>query len=437
MGTNNIHTARGLALEIVGEILGQSAYSNIALNKWLSSSKLSAKDKGLVTELVYGTISHKITLEWYLSHFVADREKLEPWVYYLLMLSLYQLLYLDKIPQHALVNEAVNLAKDGRGTEKLVNAILRSILREGLPDPNTIKRKNKRLSVCYSIPIWLVQMLNKEYGEERAEKIFASLQFRNKASVRVTDRIHLTDLKEELGAELSPLSPVALVKNSGHFAGSQAFKEGRIAIQDETSQLVAPTLNLQGHEYVLDACAAPGGKTCHIASYLTTGNVLALDLYDHKLALIEENARRLGLEERITTKRLDATKIATEFGEEQFDAVLVDAPCSGIGLIRRKPDIRYNKDIIDSDSLSSVQLKILDSVCQTVKKGGIITYSTCTIIAKENQEVIHKFLVNHPNFEQVRLQHSCEDIMVDGCLLITPEQYRTDGFFISQLRRIS
>ena len=266
MGTNNIHTARGLALEIVGEILGQSAYSNIALNKWLSSSKLSAKDKGLVTELVYGTISHKITLEWYLSHFVADREKLEPWVYYLLMLSLYQLLYLDKIPQHALVNEAVNLAKDGRGTEKLVNAILRSILREGLPDPNTIKRKNKRLSVCYSIPIWLVQMLNKEYGEERAEKIFASLQFRNKASVRVTDRIHLTDLKEELGAELSPLSPVALVKNSGHFAGSQAFKEGRIAIQDETSQLVAPTLNLQGHEYVLDACAAPGGKTCHIAS---------------------------------------------------------------------------------------------------------------------------------------------------------------------------
>lgn len=434
---NKHETARGLALSVLEQVFDQGAYSNIALNKALEFSRLSAQDKGLATELVYGTVSRKIILEWYLAHFIEDREKLDTWVYYLLMLSLYQLVYLDKLPVHAVVNEAVNLAKRKPGTDKFVNAILRKMSQSTLPNPAEIKRKNKRLSVQYSVPVWLVQTLIAEYGDERAEKIFQSLHIRNKASIRVTDGKQVEGLAEELDAQQSQLSPVGLVKSQGHFAATDYFKQGLITIQDETSQLVAPTLDIQGDEMILDACAAPGGKTCHMGSYLTSGKILALDLYEHKLALIEENAQRLGLADKIETKRLDASRVHEEFGPDTFDKILVDAPCSGMGLIRRKPDIRYNKAAMDFDSLKAIQLQILDSVCQSLKIGGIITYSTCTIIAKENQEVIHEFLQNHPNFEQVMLEHPKSDIMVDGCLLITPEQYQTDGFFIGQLRRKS
>ncbi|HFU4459821.1 TPA: 16S rRNA (cytosine(967)-C(5))-methyltransferase RsmB [Streptococcus suis] len=437
MVVNKHETARSLALTVLEQVFDQGAYSNIALNKALDFSRLSAQDKGLATELVYGTVSRKITLEWYLAHFIEDRDKLDTWVYYLLMLSLYQLVYLDKLPPHAVVNEAVDIAKRKAGTDKFVNAILRKMSQSTLPNPAEIKRKNKRLSVQYSVPVWLVQTLIAEYGDDRAEGIFQSLHIRNKASIRVTDGKQVEGLAEELGAQHSQLSPVGLVKAQGHFAATDYFKQGLITIQDETSQLVAPTLDIQGDEIILDACAAPGGKTCHMASYLTDGKILALDLYDHKLTLIEENATRLGLADKIETKRLDASRVHEEFGPATFDKILVDAPCSGIGLIRRKPDIRYNKAAMDFDSLKAIQLQILDSVCQSLKIGGIITYSTCTIIAKENQEVIHEFLQNHPNFEQVMLEHPKSDIMVDGCLLITPEQYQTDGFFIGQLRRKS
>lgn len=430
-------TARGLALTTLLEVFDKGAYSNIALNQALSQSDLSDKDKALVTELVYGTLSRKITLEWYLAHVIEDRDKLDSWVYYLLLLSLYQLLYLDKIPNHAVVNEAVQLAKRGKGTDKFVNAILRKLLSTDLPDPASIKRKNKRYSVQYSLPVWLVTKIIEEYGEERAQAIFASLLIRNKASVRVTDINRLEEIQANLGAERSRLSPVGLVKEQGHFAGTDYFKQGLLTVQDESSQLVAPTLDLQGEEQVLDACAAPGGKTCHMASYLTSGQVTALDLYDHKLTLIEENAQRLGVADRVRTRKLDATQVAEAFGPDRFDKILVDAPCSGIGLIRRKPDIRYNKDNQDFASLQAIQLQILDSVCQSLKKGGIITYSTCTIIGKENQEVIQAFLETHPDFEQVALTHPCSDIVQEGCILITPELYGTDGFFIGQVRRKS
>ncbi|HEL2402663.1 TPA: 16S rRNA (cytosine(967)-C(5))-methyltransferase RsmB [Streptococcus suis] len=437
MVVNKHETARSLALSVLEDVFEQGAYSNIALNKALEASTLSVQDKGLATELVYGTVSRKITLEWYLAHFIEDREKLDTWVYYLLMLSLYQMLYLDKLPTHAVVNEAVTLAKRGRGADKFVNAILRKISQSTLPNPTDIKRKNKRLSIQYSVPVWLVQTLIAEYGDERAEKIFQSIHLRNKASIRVTNSQQIDRLAEELDAHHSPLSPVGLVKPHGHFAATDYFKQGLITIQDETSQLVAPTLKIQGEEQILDACAAPGGKTCHMASYLTSGKIMALDLYEHKLTLIEENAKRLGLADKIETKRLDASRVHEEFGPDTFDKILVDAPCSGIGLIRRKPDIRYNKAAMDFENLKTIQLQILDSVCQSLKIGGIITYSTCTIIAKENQEVIDEFLQTHPNFEQVLLEHPRADIMVDGCLLITPEQYQTDGFFIGQFRRKS
>ncbi|AMB83767.1 16S rRNA methyltransferase [Streptococcus salivarius] len=329
-------TARGQALEVLEEVFQEGAYSNIALNAHLSKSQLTDKDKALVTEIVYGTLARKITLEWILAHVIEDRDKLEPWVYDLLLLSLYQLAYLDKIPAHAVVNDAVAIAKNRgnkKGAEKLVNAVLRKLSSQPLPNPSQIKRVNKRYSVQYSLPVWLVKKLIDQYGEDRALAIFQSLFVRNKASVRVTDASRLEEIEEATGAERSVLS------------------------------------------------------------------------------------------------------LHQVFPADSFDKILVDAPCSGIGLIRRKPDIKYNKDLQDFESLKAVQLDILSSVCQTLRKGGIITYSTCTIIAEENQEVIQAFLESHPDFEQVALDHPCKDIVVNGCLAITPEQYLTDGFFIAQLRK--
>ena len=433
-----VETARSLALAVLEDVLMNQAYSNIALNKHLKGSQLSVADKGLVTEIVYGTVARKLTLEWYLSHFIEDRDKLDNWLYILLLLSAYQLRYLDKIPNHAVVNEAVELAKARKkGSEKLVNAVLRRILREGWPDIDSIKRKNKRDSIAYSLPVWIVSKLKEEYGEERAQAIFKSLLVRNKASIRVTDLSRKEEIKAVLEANDSPLSPSSLVKEQGHFAGHDLFSEGAITIQDESSQLVAPTLDLQGHEQVLDACAAPGGKTAHMASYLTSGKVTALDLYDHKLDLIQENAERLGVADRLQTQKLDARKVHEFFEKDSFDKILVDAPCSGIGLLRRKPDIKYNKETADFTSLQEIQLEILGSVCQTLRKGGIITYSTCTIVSEENFQVVEAFLESHPEFEQVKLEHECKDILKDGCILITPELYGSDGFFISQFRKIS
>ena len=433
-----VETARNLALKVLEDVLVNQAYSNIALNKHLKGSQLSAADKGLVTELVYGTVTRKLTLEWYLSHFIEDRDKLDNWLYVLLLMSTYQLQYLDKVPDHAVVNEAVELAKfRKKGSEKLVNAVLRRILREGLPDIASIKRKNKRDSIAYSLPVWLVSKLKEEYGEERSQAIFESLLKRNKASIRVTDLSRKEEIKTLLSASDSILSNTGLVKEQGYFAGHDLFAEGAITIQDESSQLVAPTLHLQGEEKVLDACAAPGGKTVHIASYLTTGQVTALDLYDHKLNLIQENAERLGVADRVRTEKLDARKVHDFFGQNCFDRILVDAPCSGIGLLRRKPDIKYNKETADFMSLQEIQLEILGSVCQTLRKDGIITYSTCTIVSEENFQVVQTFLERHPEFEQVKLEHECKDILKDGCILITPELYGSDGFFISQFRKIS
>ena len=433
-----VETARSLALAVLEDVFINQAYSNIALNKHLKGSQLSAADKGLVTELVYGTVARKLTLEWYLSHFIEDRDQLNSWLYVLLLMSAYQLRYLNKIPDHAVVNEAVELAKvRKKGSEKLVNAVLRRILREGWPDVDSIKRKNKRDSIAYSLPVWLVSKLKEEYGEERAQAIFKSLLVRNKASIRVTDLRRKEEIKALLEAADSPLAATGLVKEQGHFAGHDLFAEGVITIQDESSQLVAPTLDLQGDEQVLDACAAPGGKTAHMASYLTSGKVTALDLYDHKLDLIQENVQRLGVADRVQTQKLDARKVHEFFEKDSFDKILVDAPCSGIGLLRRKPDIKYNKEMADFASLQQIQLEILGSVCQTLRKGGIITYSTCTIVSEENFHVVEAFLESHPEFEQVKLEHECKDILKDGCILITPELYGSDGFFISQFRKIS
>jgi 16S rRNA (cytosine967-C5)-methyltransferase len=236
------------------------------------------------------------------------------------------------------------------------------------------------------------------------------------------------------------VSPFGLVSEKGNLSKTSLFERGLLTMQDESSMLVAPTLKIEPHHQVLDACAAPGGKTTHIALFLDSekgGKVTALDIYEHKIKLIDENVARLKMEDRVETVLGDATEVHQTFPRESFDRILVDAPCSGLGLMRRKPDIKYTKEYQDFSGLQKIQLDILESVSTCLKKNGIITYSTCTILEEENQVVVNKFLSKHPEFvlEEVFVPKSVQKLVKDGVVQILPHHFSTDGFFISCLRK--
>lgn len=448
MGNKLKQTPRYIAMEILDNIEKRKSFSNIELDQALNTHNLIPADVGLVTELVYGVTQRKYTLDYYLEPYIRKPEELEKWVRQLLRLSVYQLVYLDKVPAHAIVNEAVKISKEKghSGTSGFVNAVMRNIQRDGIRKLDALKNPIKRMSIEYSVPEWLVQTYVAELGQDEAEVLFASLLETSKSSLRVNPSVNTVEkaqlaLQEDgFDTEESLLSPVGLVGESGRFAASALFKEGGITIQDETSMLVAPTLDVQPHHVVLDACAAPGGKTTHIASYLSKeagGKVVALDLHEKKLRFIQSNAKRLHLQDVIETKALDARHVADVFESETFDRILVDAPCSGLGLMRRKPDIKYSKTHTDILSLANVQTDILDAVASRLKPNGVLVYSTCTLTPEENEEVVDRFLTKHPEFE-------LEDIEIptleakskkDTFVKIYPHHYQTDGFFIARLRK--
>lgn len=431
--TENPHlqfNARRVALEALTDVFVKDAYANIVLDDLLEESQLSEIDRNFVTALVYGTISKKLLLEHYLKPFLKGKTK--AWVRYLLEMTVYQLVFMDRVPTSAAVDEAVKLAKQqgGQQTANFVNAVLRNFSRANIEE-----NPPKDFGTKYSIPDFLVQKLIKQLSKERAVKIFESLNEPSHVSLRVID----SEVRESVTLQdcrPSELSPVGMIAKSGNFSSTKEFREGKITIQDESSQLVAELLATEPSDKVLDACAAPGGKTCQIAQYLEDGKVTALDLYDHKLRLIQKNAKRLHVSDRIKTEKLDATKVNEHFGQEVFDKILVDAPCSGLGLMRRKPDIKYRKEATDFENLQKIQLGILSSCAESLKKNGIMIYSTCTLADEENFEVVSKFLTAHPDFVQIPLTHDKPEILKDGCIYITPEQFHTDGFFIAKFRKI-
>lgn len=417
--------ARQIALEVLNDIFGNDAYANISLDRHLRDNVIEEIDKPFITALVYGVVSKKDLLEWYSRPFLKKAPK--PWVQMLLNMTIYQIQFMDKVPTSAAVDEAVKIAKiqDGQSTANFVNAVMRSFMRSEHKD-----EEPKTWEIKYSMPKLLLDKMVKQFGGKRTGAILESLETPSHVSLRVIDKT-----VEIAGTRPSELTDTAVIADSGNFAAKQDFLAGKYTIQDESSQLVAPQLELQGDEIVLDACAAPGGKTTHMSSYLTTGHITALDLYDHKLKLIDDNAQRQGVADKITTEKMDATEIYENFGAEKFDRILVDAPCSGIGLIRRKPDIRYRKESSDFSNLHDIQLKILDSASKSLKKNGIMVYSTCTIFDEENFDVIKAFLASHEDFEQVTISHEKNDIITDGCIFLTPEMYHTDGFFVAKFRK--
>jgi len=418
--------ARQTALDVLNDIFGNDAYANISLDRNLRDSELSTVDKAFVTALVYGVVSKKDLLEWHITPFLKKEPK--PWAKMLLLLTVYQILFMDKVPTSAAVDEAVKIAKrrDGQATANFINAVLRNFMRS-----EHRNEEPKDWETKYSMPKLLLDKMVRQFGGKRTGEILESLEKPSHVSLRKID-----PTVEIAGTRASLLTESALIADSGNFAMTEEFQSGRITIQDETSQLVAPQLDLEGTEEVLDACAAPGGKSTHMAQYLTSGHITALDLYDHKLDLINQNAERQHVADKITTQKADATMIFEEFGSDKFDRILVDAPCSGIGLIRRKPDIRYRKESSDFVDLQKIQLEILNSASKSLKKSGIMVYSTCTIFDEENFDVVRQFLESHPNFEQVEISSDKADMIKEGCISITPEMYHTDGFFIAKFKKI-
>ncbi|MCF1684490.1 16S rRNA (cytosine(967)-C(5))-methyltransferase RsmB [Tetragenococcus halophilus] len=441
-------TVRFAALQALERIQKGGAYSNLLLNEEIKKGQLSAKDSRLLTELVYGTVSRQLLLEFYLKPFIANAKKIDAWVKLLLELSIYQLYFLDRIPDHAILNEAVDIAKvrGNVGIGKFVNGVLRNIKRQGLPDTATIDDPIKRLATQISMPQWLTKRLVEEIGMEQTKQLGISLFSPSQVSLRVdTRKITRKQAVESLAQEgieaiESAISEYGIIAKKGFVAKSQLFSEGLLTIQDESSMLVAPALQIEKQHQILDACAAPGGKTTHIASFLDAqenGQVTALDIHKQKVRLIEENAIRMHVEDVVKTKELDARKVNNTFAQSSFDRILVDAPCSGLGLMRRKPDIKYVKKPEDLQSLRTIQLEILESVAPSLKPSGILVYSTCTILPEENQEVVKQFLQKHPEFEliQVSVNEKLNVSLKEKMLTIFPHQYYTDGFFISCLRK--
>jgi 16S rRNA (cytosine967-C5)-methyltransferase len=433
-------SVREAALDVIEAVEKNQSYSNLLLNSVIEKNELPQKDIGLLTELTYGTIQRKLTLDYFLAPFLKG--KLDDWVRQLLRLSLYQIVYLDRIPDRAVLHEAVEIAKKRghKGISGLVNGVLRSIQRKGVPSLEDIKDPLERVSIETSHPFWLVERWANQFGLEKTREMCEM----NLVAPKQTARVNVTKLsREELihnlngeGVEVkaSPVNGEAVQTLRGNLVKTEAYRNGELTIQDESSMLVAHALDLKKDMKVLDACAAPGGKTTHIAELLGgTGEVHALDLHKHKVKLIDENASRLGLE-NVFTDTLDSRKAGGKFEEGSFHRILVDAPCSGLGVLRRKPDIKYAKKEADLHSLQKIQLDILSAVAPLLKEGGVLVYSTCTVDKNENEGTVRSFLSDHPEFEAYPLKNLPEAVQAfteGNELQVFPQDFGGDGFYIS------
>ncbi|MDD6761599.1 MAG: 16S rRNA (cytosine(967)-C(5))-methyltransferase RsmB [Turicibacter sp.] len=438
--------ARELALQTLTDILIDGAYSNHALSEQIEKNELTVQDKNFMTELVYGTLQHEQLLNFYVTPFFNG--KVKAWVRILIQMTLYQMLFLDSVPEHAAISEAVKIAKKrgGQFNGKLVNAILRELTRTPLPSLDTIKDEAERLAVETSHPLWLIKLWSKQFGWEKTIQMARANNERVNVTIRVNGvRGTREELKQKLESEgitceYGNLSQDALVILKGNVIKTKAFEQGWFYVQDESSMLVARALKPKHHSKVLDTCSAPGGKTTHVAELMRqTGTVYAHDVYEHKIKLIEDNVKRLGLTNVVATLQ-DATTLNERYESDSFDAVLVDAPCSGLGILRRHPEVKITKQPSDLDEIMMIQKKILNTVAPLVKVGGTLVYSTCTVNRKENDKMVEQFLAQHPEYELDptlvnRLPEVLHEQTKKGMVQLFPGDYQTDGFFIACLKR--
>ncbi|WP_291581466.1 16S rRNA (cytosine(967)-C(5))-methyltransferase RsmB [Clostridium sp. UBA6640] len=438
--------ARKIATEVVSQVFNNKAYSNIVLGLELNNSDLSEVDKALVTEIVYGTIKYKYSIDKIIQNFTGKNfNKLESFVLNILRISIYQIKYLDKIPDFAAVNEAVNLTKKNVsvGASKLVNGVLRNYLRN-LDKQYYNDNEIEKLAFHHSFPQWLIKHFISHYGRDNAENILKGLNERPAITLRANslkgDYEEVFEALEKNKYDIMEgyVCPEAIrIVNGRSIEANPLFKDGYVTVQDESAMLVAPSMDIEENMTVLDLCSAPGGKTTHISEIMNnTGKVLAFDIHENKLSLILSNVQRLGIK-NIKCSTLDATIYNSEL-EDRGDRVLIDAPCSGLGIIRKKPEIKYTKTSKELKEIVKIQKEIMKNAAKYVKKDGVILYSTCTLNKEENENNIQWFLKNHPNFKLEPLFYGNVDNIIyseEGYATILPNKYM-DGFFIAKIRRI-
>lgn len=442
-----IDTARNLALKALYKIEKEKAYSNIVLDEILNKNKgkLSNKDVGFISELVYGITTWKLTLDCIIQKYSNIKiKKMSDWVLGILRLGCYQIVFLDKVPKSAAVNECVNLCKKyAIKSSNFVNAILRKIEKQDYEELTKIEDPIERLSKSFALPLWLSEKWIEEYGIEQAEKIASNSNEKPNMSIRVntlkTNKEEIKNILDQLniGYEDGILDDFIALKNVRDITNFSLYKEGKISVQDEAAALTAVVLDPKEGESILDCCSAPGGKTTYLAEKMkNTGKIEAWDLYENRLKLVEENAKRLGIT-TIQTQQNDSTILKKEY-IEQFDRVLLDVPCLGLGVIRRKPDIKWQRKQEDIQEITQIQDKILEIGSKYVKIGGYLLYSTCSLLKEENEERIEKFLKNN-KFRQVAIENDSilkmkEKVVKDTQIELSPNKAH-DGFYICLLQR--
>lgn len=433
--TNNTVNVRALALDILSRC-ESGGYSNINLDTAIKRHSLSPLDRGFLTALLYGTIERKITLDFIIASLsTIPNSKIEKDTRNILRMGLYQLRYMEKVPAFAAINETVNLSN--KRSKGFVNAILRSYLRENdkikFPDECD---EVKYLSVTYSVGEDLAEALLGAYSFDECKKMLEAFGEKAPITLRVNN---LKSTREEIlseidGAVLTPISPDGIIVEHIAISELDALGDGRVTVQDEASQICVRALGAKAGDTVLDVCACPGSKSFGAAMTMQNeGKIISFDIHENKLSLVCDGANRLGIS-IISTQAQDARKPIEElFGKA--DKIICDVPCSGFGVIGKKPEIRY-KNVSDCASLPKIQLDILENVSKYLKVGGTIVYSTCTILPDENENNINEFLKNHEEFELVPF--SVGTLQVEnGMITLLPHIHNTDGFFIAKLVRRS
>lgn len=439
---------RKSAFEVISRVLYDDAYSALVLNSKIKEQNLDRTDAGFLSCLVYGVLERKILLDHIITEYSSTKfRNIEKKTLVILEMGIFQILFMDKVPDNASVNESVKLTKKVGASRSsgFVNAVLRNFIRNNyyysLPDKSDTV---KFLSVKYSCPEHITKLWLKQYGEYVTEKILEGLSGRPPLTIRVntlkTTKAELIDHLTDRGVSCNdvPFLPNAVnIENSGSIEKSPEFKDGMFYVQDSASQLCCEILNAKENTVLCDVCSAPGGKSIYSAIKMNNiGKIYSYDLYDHKIKLITESAKRLGID-IINAKVRDAS--AADDSLPDCDRLLCDVPCSGLGIIRRKPEIRYKKETI-IDNLPNLQYSILCNSSASVSIGGVLVYSTCTLNDKENADIVNKFLIEHDNFaaDAITLPDGISRVIdePEHMLTLLPFNGSTDGFFISRLRRI-
>lgn len=439
---------RELILEILLEVVEEGQYSHIVLREVLSKYQyLDKKERAFITRVTEGTLEHMMELDYILNQFSKVKvKKMKPVIRNILRSAVYQLKYMDTVPDSAACNEAVKLAvKKGFGSLRgFVNGVLRNIARN-LDQVQYPKDPLEALSIQYSMPMWIIQLWKQSYDLATIETMLRQFQKENPLTIRCQDVDHVEELKtmlekEGVHVENHPYLPYALWISGFDYLGRlESFQKGAFSVQDISSMLVCEIASPKDGDTVIDVCAAPGGKSLHMAEKLHgTGYVEARDLTPYKVALIEDNIARAGLK-NISAVCQDATEYV-ETSKETADIVVADLPCSGLGVLGKKTDLKYKATEEGCDQLAQLQKDILKVVHQYVKPGGTLLYSTCTVNPEENKENVHWFLKEYPQFELVDIQERlCEELRKDvtetGCLQLLPGVHKSDGFFIACMRK--